>query len=268
MRRSASIAVVTCLAFAWAVLWPDVSRADPTPAAAPPAATTETAPHEDAQLVAAKQHFEAGRVAFNAADYPTAIREFKMAEALRASAILAYNIGLANEKLNRRRVAVRYYRRFLESAPTASNRPDVEQRIARLEKEIAAQPQAQPVEQPEDNPPPPVIAPPAPGEPPPPGVQQGQDPYAGGTATTPPPPAPMAKKRSLWWVWVIVGVGGAALLTGIVLAVVLTRKSDQYYVGRIDGARLPGSGPGARLELAAPPGNRPVEIAPLLHVRF
>src|SRR5262245_52572658 len=83
----------------------------------------------DATLALAKQHFEAGRNAYDSGDYTVAIREFKAAEALRASPILAYNIGLANEKLGKRRVAVKYFRRYLEGQPSAPNRSEVEAKI-------------------------------------------------------------------------------------------------------------------------------------------
>ena len=68
------------------------------------------------RMAQAKQHFETGRNAYNAGDYVTAIREFKAAEALRPSPILAYNIGLANEKLGKRRVA----REVLQALPRAA----------------------------------------------------------------------------------------------------------------------------------------------------
>lgn len=222
MLRSASIAVVTCFAFAWAVLWPDVVRADNAPAATAPA------PAEDPSLAAAKQHFEAGRAAYNANDFQNAIREFKAAEQLRPSPILAYNIGLANEKLGRKKVAVRYYKRYLEGAPAAANRGEVEGRIASLEKEIAAQPAAQPPEQPADNPPPPPANPPPPDPNAPPQTTASQgDPYA----NQPPLVTPTTQKRRIyWWVWLLVGIGAAVVVTAIVVGVVFgLRASDPYY---------------------------------------
>ena len=150
----------TLFAFLMACLWPYSSRAADAPAPPPPAGQSIN----DEALAQAKQHFEAGRNAYNAQDYITAIREFKAAEALRPSPLLAYNIGLANEKLGKRRVALKYYHRYLEQMPNAQNRPEVEGRIQQLEAEVASLPpppppgQAPPpgpnVEQPGDNPPP------------------------------------------------------------------------------------------------------------------
>jgi hypothetical protein len=109
-------------------------------ASSPSIGAEATAPAEDATMATARQHFEAGRKAFDANDFVTAIREFKAAAALRPAPLLDYNIGLANERLGRRRVALRYFRRYLDGAPAAKDRADVEARIARLEQEITAHP--------------------------------------------------------------------------------------------------------------------------------
>lgn len=167
---------------------------------------------EDQALAEAKRHFEAGKNAYTAGDYQTAIREFKAAEALRPSATLAYNIGLANEKLGKRRVALKYYKRYLEGAPNASNRPEVEGRIATLERDIAASPTGSSnpsqTERPSDMPPEM-----------PPTSDSGYHPPASASASAQPPGAQsstLAKKRNLWWVWMIVGLGSATLLAVII----------------------------------------------------
>ena len=216
------VAAVTIVAFLMALWWPYAAEAgDKTPAPAAPAS--------DDALMQAKQHFEAGRNAYNAGDYISAIREFKAAEALRPSPILAYNIGLANEKLGKRRVAVKYYRRYLEQVPNAQNRAEVDGRIAQLEQEIAAQPPP---------PPPPIAgqAPPPTAEPPgdkPPREEpqpppKGYDPYASTAPHNPPATsAQPQKKKSIWWVWLIVGVGAAAVTAVVVaLAVVYGNTSS------------------------------------------
>src|SRR5438309_12083798 len=112
--------VAVCLyAFLMALLWPYAARAQNPPPQPAPAVNDEA-------LAQAKQHFEAGKNAYNAGDYVTSIREFKAAEALRPSPILAYNIGLANEKLGKKRVALKYYKRYLEQMPNAPNRAEVD----------------------------------------------------------------------------------------------------------------------------------------------
>ncbi len=225
-RGRALVASVTCLAFTTLVVWPRGAAAQggsqpaPPPADAPPPGAPPPAP--DATMAQAKQHFEAGRNAYNAGDYVNAIREFKAAEQLRPSPILDYNIGLANEKLGKRRVAVKYYKRYLELQPNAANRAEVEGKVAQLEQEIAALPppaaQAQPggtavappPEQPGDMPPPSTGMPPA---------QPGYDPYAQQQQPPPPPiqPVVVKKKRSLWWIGLI--IAGAVTIT-IAIAVV------------------------------------------------
>jgi len=216
MKPRSLTALVTCIAFAGAIFWPYQARAQqaqPAPATAAPAG--------DDALVQAKTHFEAGKNAYNAGDYQTAIREFKAAEALRPSPVLDYNIGLANEKLGKKRVAVKYYHRYLDGMPNASNHSQVEQSIQQLEREIAAAPPPTPgtapqAEQPSDMPPP------QPANQPPP-TYSSYDPYA----STPPPypvQGPPPKKKSYWWVALIV-VGGALLLTGIIVYVAVVYGS-------------------------------------------
>lgn len=256
-RRTSFVAAVTCMAFTTYVLWPrDAAAAGTQPSGqtaapaqpAPSAPAAQPAPppapgNSDAEMAQAKQHFETGKNAYNAGDYVTAIREFKAAEALRPSPILAYNIGLANEKLGKRRVAVKYYKRYLEQNPNAPNHAEVEQKVATLEQEIAAQPPAAATAQPGGNAPQPGT-PPAEGQPPPPPpaaqeqpsdmpppdpnagrVQPGYyDPYA----STPPPGAPAAqkpkKKQSLWWIGLIVA-GAVTITIAIVVVAVLAADS-------------------------------------------
>jgi tetratricopeptide (TPR) repeat protein len=223
MRRSL-VASVTLLSFTTLILWPrgGYAQEGAKPAEAPAAAAAPAS--DDATMGQAKQHFETGRNAYNAGDYVTAIREFKAAEALRPSPILDYNIGLANEKLGKRRVAVKYYKRYLEEQPNASNKAEVDGKVAALEAEIAAQPGPPPgpngqtpptaqTEQPGDMPP---------ADPNATAAQQGQpgyDPYS----STAPPGQPVAqkppKKKSYWWIGLI--IGGAVTLTIIIVVVAL-----------------------------------------------
>jgi tetratricopeptide (TPR) repeat protein len=190
-------------------------------------------------MAQAKQHFETGRNAYNAGDYVTAIREFKAAEQLRPSPVLDYNIGLANEKLGKRRVAVKYYKRYLEEQPNAPNKGEVEQKVTTLEAAIAAEPppaaNAQPggtapqpngqVEQPGDMPPPDANAQPGAAA-----SQPGYDPYS----STAPPGQPVAaakpKKKSLWWIWLIVGgVVTLSIIIGVAIWAAASTSSTVYY---------------------------------------
>lgn len=243
MRVRSFIATVTCLAFTAMVAWPYRVHAQE---AAPPAAAPA---NDDATMAQAKQHFEAGRSAYNAGDYAGSIREFKQAEALRPSPVLDYNIGLANEKLGKRRVAVKYYRHYLELQPNAPNKDEVQGRITSLEAAIAQQPPAaqgqpggnapQAEEAPGDMPPPDVNAPQA---------QQAQaasyDPYASAA----PGQAPIVKKKhSYWWIWLIVA-GGAALTIGLIVYVALVAESTTRNFNTVDA--LPTRSPGSAINPA------------------
>ncbi len=98
----------------------------------------------------AEAHFQAGYRAYHAGDFAGAVREFEAASKIHPSPILDYDMGAAFEKMGRPADAARYLRRYLEAAPQAPNRAEVEKRIAAL----TAPP-----------PPPPPPTPPTPREP-------------------------------------------------------------------------------------------------------
>jgi tetratricopeptide (TPR) repeat protein len=222
-------AITTCVAFVGVTLIPRGASAQQPPP--PPAAVP---PSDDANLAAAKQHFEAGKNAYNAGDYPTAIREFKLAEQLRSSPVLDYNIGLANEKLGKRRVAIKYYRRYLESMPNAQNRAEVEASVAELERQLAREAGGAPPPSSPSQPPPRATVPEQPGDMPPPSATTqppsttaSYDPY-GGQGQPQPIQATPPKKKSYWWVALIV-VGGVALLTAVIVVAWLYAAPTTYY---------------------------------------
>jgi len=229
MRGRSLVASLTLLSFTTLIVWPRGAWAQTDakkPAEAPAAAATPPPASDDA-MAQAKQHFETGRNAYNAGDYVTAIREFKAAEQLRPSPILDYNIGLANEKLGKRRVATKYYKRYLEEQPNAANKAEVEQKVAALEAAIASEPPPAANTQPGGTAPQPGAQAEQPGDMPPAdpnatAAQQGQpgyDPYS----STAPPGQPVAqkpaKKKSYWWIGLI--IGGAVTLTVIIVVVAL-----------------------------------------------
>ncbi|MDB4964884.1 MAG: hypothetical protein JWN44_573 [Myxococcales bacterium] len=247
MRGKTLVAMVTLMAFTTLVVWPRGASADnksSEKSAAAPAATTPppseaaapaAAASDDQAMAQAKQHFETGRNAYNAGDYVTAIREFKAAEGLRPSPILDYNIGLANEKLGKRRVAVKYYRRYLELQPNAANKGEVDGKIAALEAEIASQPPPAANAQPSGTAPQPNAQTETASDMPPPdpngaAARQGQnaqyDPYSG---TAPPGQAVKpAKKKSLWWIWLVVA-GGVSLIVVLSVVIYIYAVNTTYY---------------------------------------
>ena len=229
MRGRSLVASVTVLSFTTLMVWPRGAWAQGDNKAAPaaPAAAAPAPANDDATMAQAKQHFETGRNAYNAGDYVTAIHEFKAAEQLRPSPILDYNIGLANEKLGKRRVAVKYYKRYLEEQPNAANKAEVEGKVGALEAAIASEPPPAATAQPGGTAPQPGAQAEQPGDMPPAdpnatAAQQGQpgyDPYS----STAPPGQPVAqkpaKKKSYWWIGLI--IGGAVTLTIIIVVVAL-----------------------------------------------
>lgn len=77
----------------------------------------------------AQLRFQAGSAAYEAGDFTTAIQEWKAAQLLRPAPLLDFNIGLAYEQLGRSQAACKYYRRYLEQAPQAPERAEIEARL-------------------------------------------------------------------------------------------------------------------------------------------
>ncbi len=79
--------------------------------------------------------FQAGQIAFRARDFRRALEFFQDAQSRHPSPIFHYNIGLCYEALERPEQAIDAYNAYLRSGP--EDRPEVEQRIAKLEAKIA-----------------------------------------------------------------------------------------------------------------------------------
>jgi tetratricopeptide (TPR) repeat protein len=85
---------------------------------------------EDPALADAKRHFDRGKELYKSGAYDQAILEFKSADQIKPSPILAYNIGLAYEKLGRCRAAIGFFERYLREQPDADNANDTQVKIA------------------------------------------------------------------------------------------------------------------------------------------
>jgi hypothetical protein len=77
----------------------------------------------------ARRLFEAGRAAFEAARYADAIAYFEAAYARSARPKLLYDIGVALERLGRRRDARAAYEAYLDVLPDAENATEVRTRL-------------------------------------------------------------------------------------------------------------------------------------------
>ena len=86
---------------------------------------------------AARLTFESAREAFVAGDYETALARFRQAYELSARPGLLYNIAQTLDRLRRDEETVTALREYLEAAPDAPNRAEVEARIRVLERAIA-----------------------------------------------------------------------------------------------------------------------------------
>ena len=169
----------------------------------------------------AKQHYVAGKTAFDSGDYATALTEYNQAYTLLPLPGLLFNIGQCYRNLERAQEAINAFNLYLEKSPKAANRTGVEKLIAELEQVLkeAAPPEPKPVEpKPVETDPGTDAADPLTGtlDTDPDGDKPDDDPVIV-AATTPPPPTnpdpptatPVYKK---WWFWTIVGVvvaGGA-----------------------------------------------------------
>ena len=163
----------------------------------------------------AKTHFEAGRALYELGNYTEAAREFAAGYELVPKPQFLLNLGQCYRKLDQLPQARDMYRRYLSEAPASDpERPQAEQILGEIDRQLAAR-QAPP-------PPPPVAAPPR-ASPPPPSV-----------AATPAAPAltaqapPRAERKSFlrrnWW---IIPVGVAVVGVGVGLGVYFgTRAAD------------------------------------------
>jgi tetratricopeptide (TPR) repeat protein len=91
-------------------------------------------------LEAAKAHFAAGSAYYDQANYNDAVREFGEAYRLSRRVDLLYNIALCYERLYQYDEAIRTLERYLSERPGAPDRTAIQTRIGNLKKLRASQP--------------------------------------------------------------------------------------------------------------------------------
>lgn len=89
-------------------------------------------------LVQARQHFDAGTKAYDLGHYIDAVKEYEAAYNAKPDPAILYNIGQAYRLAGDYPSAIRSYKSYLRRVPDAENRPEVERRIADLQKVIDA----------------------------------------------------------------------------------------------------------------------------------
>jgi tetratricopeptide (TPR) repeat protein len=88
---------------------------------------------DDAEVTRmAKEHYKSGLEAYEAGNYPTAIKELKKAYLLKRLPALLLNIGATYRKMNDNDNAISYYKKYLTEAPEARDRGEVEKIVSEL----------------------------------------------------------------------------------------------------------------------------------------
>jgi len=168
------------------------------------AAETDRVTHE-----LAKKHFELGANYYKIADYRQALDEFEKAYQLEPLPGLLHNIGRCQELLGELEKAIASYKLYQERRTDTSERGVMEMRIRNLEARLARTRAATPTTTPA------VTTPPA--------RTAGDEPAF---RRAPAAARPASWRRDVGWS--AIGVGGAALVTGIVLGALVRSKTDEY----------------------------------------
>ena len=177
----------------------------------------------------ARAHFQQGDTYFKLEKYANALQEFEQAYLAKQDPSFLYNIAQCHRLMGNRAEAIRFYKRYLNDAPAAANRPVAEKHIRDLESALGAEeltgthvapgPAAPTGEHPAMPPPGPAQAPPpvasldAPRPPPP----------SDAMLTSPPPALSQSDDRPIytkWWFWTAVG---GVVVTGLLVALWLNR---------------------------------------------
>jgi hypothetical protein len=100
-------------------------------------ARARAAPPSEAEQ--ARRHFEAGTKAFNLGEFKRAVEEYKAAYNSKADPVFLYNIAQAYRLDNNLQQSLFFYKSYLVNSPRAPNRREVEERIHKLETQLAEQ---------------------------------------------------------------------------------------------------------------------------------
>jgi len=182
------------------------------------------------QKLEMKQLYERATRAYDVGKYNEAIEEYQKAYEIGGDPPMLYNIAQAYRLNDQPGEALRFYRRYLQRAPSARNREDVERKIADLEKSVEEKRKAQAAATPPLVTAPPAVPAPAtaatspvgPPAPVPPAPAPGET--GGTTPGTEPPPATgdggsSTARKAVAWSFVGAGVlcGIGSLVEGLVV---------------------------------------------------
>jgi len=194
-----------------------------------------------AESKAAKARYDRGVTLYNLGHFAESIVEFEQAYQIEAAPILLYNIAQAHRQLGNNERAAFFYRRYIEGAPTAANRADVEKRMRELEELMKKQGDVK--HQPPNDVQPSTTGVPAGAavvtEPPPSAAATTAPPAPPTTATTSAPPSgapatvtatgdrPTERGRTLRIAGIATAAGGgASLVAGVIFGAMASSKGD------------------------------------------
>lgn len=103
------------------------------------ACAQESTPSSDAKAIALKA-FQRGTAHYQQQEYDKAIAEFESGYQAVPQGVFLYNIAQSHRLAGRADYALTYYRQYLQLSPEAKNRPEIEERIAALEKQLGPPP--------------------------------------------------------------------------------------------------------------------------------
>jgi tetratricopeptide (TPR) repeat protein len=88
-------------------------------------------------VATAKAHYTKATRLYEVGEYRQSLDEFKAAHLAKPDAAFLYNIAQCHRQLGDLEQAVVMYKRYLAASPEATNRPEVEKRIAEIEAKLA-----------------------------------------------------------------------------------------------------------------------------------
>jgi tetratricopeptide (TPR) repeat protein len=203
--RSLRHSILSVVSIATIVAVPVLARSSSTTTYPPPCDASKVSKSDSDR---AHTVFLSGKQYLDESNYDKAISYFNDAYSIDCSVhgILPI-IATAFERRGDRAEAVRALEEYVHRAPNAGDREVIERRIRNLKDQIAR----------ETPPPPSVSSAPPPPPPPVPSASVSAVPEPASAAPTEPPPPAAHTGGSGVGPWVLIGVGGAALVTGIVV---------------------------------------------------
>ena len=189
------------------------------------------------QKLEMKQLYERATRAYDVGKYNEAIEEYQKAYEIGGDPPMLYNIAQAYRLNDQPTEALRFYRRYLQRAPNARNREDVERKIAELEKSVEDRRKAAAAVTPPPAPvtptaPAPVVVAPTPATTPAPATtptDANSATVGGGVPPAEAPPGPVdegpSQARKIVS-WSVLGAGVVTAGVGVVFGILAKQKSD------------------------------------------